>query len=148
MMIETTLAEGLLTKADRGGMSSAVEIRAPFLDRSVLEFAATLRASDRVHGFSTKHFLKRYARRYLPWDIVHRRKRGLSVPLATWLRGPLREWANAQLRSGRLDAIGLRSDVAVRLLARHASGGADFARALWTFLVLDAWLALSPKSEA
>ncbi len=146
--VETTLAEGLLTKADRGGMSSAVEIRAPFLDRSVMEFAATLRASDRVHGFSTKHFLKRYARRYLPWDIVHRRKRGLSVPLATWLRGPLREWADAQLRSGRLDAIGLRSDVAVRLLARHASGGADFARALWTFLVLDAWLALSPKTEA
>ncbi len=78
--LENFLAEGLLTKADRASMSSALELRAPFLDESVMAFAAGLPVADRVQNFSTKIFLKRYALRYLPKSIVHRRKRGLSVP--------------------------------------------------------------------
>ena len=75
--LETPLAEGLLTKADRSSMSSALELRAPFLDTAVLEFAKSLPVHDRVRRFSTKVFLKRYAVRYLPKEIVYRRKRGL-----------------------------------------------------------------------
>ena len=97
--LETTLAEGLLTKADRAGMASALELRTPFLDQFVMEFAATLPVDQRVRGFTTKHFLKNYALRYLPAQIVHRRKRGLSVPLAQWLRGPLFDWAQDRLAS-------------------------------------------------
>src|SRR4029077_272953 len=93
--LETLLAEGLLTKADRASMSSALELRAPFLDEAVMEFAKSLRVEDRVQGLKTKVFLKRYARRYLPNNIVNRRKRGLSVPISSWLRGPLKEWAIA-----------------------------------------------------
>ena len=96
--LETSLAEGLLTKADRASMHSALELRAPFLDQAVMEFAATLPERDRVRGVTTKAFLKRYALRYLPRGIVQRRKRGLSVPLSRWLRGPLREWAEATAR--------------------------------------------------
>ncbi|MCA9729417.1 MAG: asparagine synthase (glutamine-hydrolyzing), partial [Candidatus Eisenbacteria bacterium] len=87
--LETTLAEGLLTKSDRAAMGWALESRAPFLDREVMEFAATLPPRERVDRLQTKPFLKRYALRYLPRAIVHRRKRGLSVPLSAWLRGPL-----------------------------------------------------------
>ena len=83
--LETLLAEGLLTKADRASMSSALELRAPFLDEGVMEFAKSLPVEDRVRGFKTKVFLKRYARRYLPNNIVNRRKRGLSVPTSSWL---------------------------------------------------------------
>ena len=101
--LETLLAEGLLTKADRASMSSALELRAPFLDEAVMEFAKSLRVEDRVRGFKTKVFLKRYARRYLPNNIVNRRKRGLSVPISSWLRGPLKEWATATLENGRLE---------------------------------------------
>ena len=79
---ETTLAEGLLTKADRAGMGCALELRAPFLDVGVMEFAASLPPAERVSGLTTKTFLKRYARRYLPDSLIDRRKRGLSVPLA------------------------------------------------------------------
>jgi asparagine synthase (glutamine-hydrolysing) len=64
--LETLLAEGLLTKADRASMSSALELRAPFLDQAVMEFAKSLRVEDRVRGSKTKVFLKRYARHYLP----------------------------------------------------------------------------------
>src|SRR5262249_16764010 len=76
--LETLLAEGLLTKADRASMSSALELRAPFLDEAVMEFAKSLRGEDLVRGFRTKVLVKRYARRYLPDHIVNQRKRGLS----------------------------------------------------------------------
>src|SRR5258708_4940468 len=104
--LETSLAEGLLTKADRASMHYALELRAPFLDRDVMELAATLPERERVRGFQTKIFLKRYASRYLPRWVVHRRKRGLSVPLAAWLRGPLRGWAEERLAAGGAGGAG------------------------------------------
>lgn len=138
--LETMLAEGLLTKADRASMSSALELRAPFLDEGVMEFAKSLPLEDRVRGFTTKVFLKRYAIRYLPNEIVHRRKRGLSVPIGRWLRGPLREWAAAALGSGQLERVGISNAAAQDLFAEHCEGKADHARALWTLLVLIEWL--------
>jgi asparagine synthase (glutamine-hydrolysing) len=95
---------------------------------------------ERVRGFKTKILLKRYAQKYLPKSIVHRRKRGLSVPLAQWLRGPLRDWAASALGSGRLDLVGIRSSVAMELLPEHCEGKADHARAIWALLVLNEWL--------
>src|SRR6202023_186828 len=110
--LETSLAEGLLTKADRASMHFALELRAPFLDRDVMELAAHLRDDQRVRALATKVFLKSYASRYLPRWVVYRRKRGLSVPRASWLRGPLRDWAAERLTSGRLDAAGIDEQAA------------------------------------
>ncbi|HXY20129.1 MAG TPA: asparagine synthase (glutamine-hydrolyzing) [Gemmatimonadales bacterium] len=138
--LETSLAEGLLTKADRASMNSALELRAPFLDRDVIEYAATLPPSSRVSGVTTKVFLKRYASAYLPRGIVHRRKRGLSVPLSSWLRGPLFEWASGRIGSPRLGLVGVGREGALALLDEHRSRKADHARALWTLIVLSEWL--------
>ena len=138
--LETLLAEGLLTKADRASMSSALELRAPFLDEAVMEFAKSLRIEDRVHGLRTKVFLKRYARRYLPNYIVNRRKRGLSVPISGWLRGPLKEWAIATLKTGRLEEVGIHTSAAMEVFTEHCQRKADHARAIWTLLVLAEWL--------
>ena len=138
--LELPLAEGLLTKADRASMSSALELRAPFLDEAVMEFAKSLPVGDRVRGFKTKVFLKDYALRYLPKGIVHRRKRGLSVPIGRWLRGPLQEWASAMLASGRLERAGIQTSAALALFSEHCQRKADHARALWTLLVLSEWL--------
>jgi asparagine synthase (glutamine-hydrolysing) len=138
--LETLLAEGLLTKADRASMSSALELRAPFLDVAVMEFAKSLRIEDRVQGFKTKVFLKRYARRYLEDDIVNRRKRGLSVPIGSWLRGPLKEWATATLEHGRLEQVGIQTSAVLELFFEHCQRKADHARTLWTLLVLAEWL--------
>lgn len=138
--LESFLAEGLLTKADRASMTSALELRAPFLDESVMAFAAGLPAADRVKNFATKIFLKRYAERYLPKSIVHRRKRGLSVPIGRWLRGPLRDWATKALGNPRLELIGVRPSAALALFAEHCENRADHARALWTLIVLSEWL--------
>lgn len=138
--LETLLAEGLLTKADRASMSSALELRAPFLDKAVMEFAESLRVEDRVRGFKTKVFLKRYARRYLPNNIVNRRKRGLSVPISSWLRGPLKEWATTTLEKGRLEQLGIHAPAALEFFAEHCQRKSDHSRALWTLLVLAEWL--------
>jgi asparagine synthase (glutamine-hydrolysing) len=137
---ETTLAEGLLTKADRAGMGCALELRAPFLDVGVMEFAASLPPAARVTGFTTKAFLKRYARRYLSASLVENRKRGLSVPLASWLRGPLHDWTRTLLASPRLADVGVDPKAAVGILDEHRARTADRARAIWTIVVLSIWL--------
>jgi asparagine synthase (glutamine-hydrolysing) len=138
--LENTLAEGLLTKADRASMLSAIELRAPFLDPDVMEFAAGLSVEQRVKGVTTKVFLKNYALRYLPRAIVHRKKRGLSVPLTAWLRGPLFPWAEGLLSNPLLDSIGVRRAEALTLLQEHRQLRSDHARPLWTLLVLSEWL--------
>jgi asparagine synthase (glutamine-hydrolysing) len=145
--LETTLAEGLLTKADRASMGSALELRAPFLDQAVMEFAAILPPAERIRRLKTKVFLKRYALRYLPPSIVYRKKRGLSVPLAAWLRGPLREWAESQLHSQLLGAVGVDNRAALELLEEHCRRRADHARALWTLIVLSEWLTWASERE-
>jgi asparagine synthase (glutamine-hydrolysing) len=143
--LETSLAEGLLTKADRASMNSALELRAPFLDQAVMEFAATIPERDRVRGVTTKVFLKRYALRYLPSGIVQRRKRGLSVPLSRWLRESLYEWARARVGAERLGSAGVEQKGALALLEEHRSRKADHARALWTLIVLSEWLEWAGK---
>ncbi len=146
--LETSLAEGLLTKADRASMSSAVELRAPFLDHTVMEFAAGLPRSERVRGITTKAFLKRYALKYLPRGIVYRRKRGLSVPLGRWLRGPLAEWAAAALSGERLQEVGVNPAAAMALFEEHRAFRADHARALWTLIVLGEWVGWAKGLES
>lgn len=134
------LPDAFLAKADRGAMLHGVEIRTPFLDQRVIEFAASLSVRERVCGLATKVFLKRHATKYLPEQIVNRRKRGLSVPLSTWLRGPLHEWARSRLQNDGLTQAGIDTKAALSLLAEHERRHADHARAIWTLVVLSEWL--------
>jgi asparagine synthase (glutamine-hydrolysing) len=138
--LENSLAEGLLTKADRGSMNSAVELRSPFLDEAVLRFAAGLPKSQRINGLQTKVFLKQYALRYLPESIVYRKKRGLSVPLSSWLQGPLHQWARSKLRHPLLEELGIDTHAAIELLNDHCRRKNDHARTIWTLAVLSEWL--------
>lgn len=135
-----SLPDALMAKADRGGMCHGVEIRAPFLDRAVIEYAGTLPAEARIKRLRTKAFLKDYARRYLPPEIVERRKRGLSVPLSQWLRGPLREWAMERLSGEAIRSAGIRTEAACALLEEHMQRRGDHARGLWNLVVLSEWL--------
>ncbi|BFI96034.1 MAG: asparagine synthase (glutamine-hydrolyzing) [Rhodanobacter sp.] len=145
-----SLPDALMAKADRGGMCHGLEIRAPFLDRTVVEYASTLPADARIRRLRTKAFLKDYARRYLPAEIVERRKRGLSVPLGQWLRGPLHDWAMASLSGEALRNIGIRTDAALALMEEHLQRKGDHARGLWNLIVLSEWLewARQARSDA
>jgi asparagine synthase (glutamine-hydrolysing) len=146
--LERSLAEGLLTKADRASMHSALELRAPFLDQAVMEFAAALTPGQRVKGIQTKVFLKQYASRYLPKDIVYRKKRGLSVPLSSWLREPLRNWVENALARPELDRIGLDRHAAIELMNEHLQRQADHGRAIWALVVISEWLAWLEQSDS
>ncbi len=137
----SSLRDQLLVKLDRATMRAALEARSPYLDAGLAEFALRLDPKLKVRGLKTKWLLKAVARRWLPRRIVHRRKRGLSVPLAGWLRGGLRPAVERLLAPERLRRQGWVSEVYVRrMLAEHAGGQADHARALWTLIVLQRWL--------
>jgi asparagine synthase (glutamine-hydrolysing) len=137
----TYLRDQLLVKLDRATMQVGLESRSPYLDPDVTRFALSLHPDLKVSGLATKRLLKQAARGCLPAAIVGRRKRGLSVPIATWLRGGLRPEVDRLLDPERLRRQGVVSDVYVSgLWAEHRSGRRNHARALWTLIVLQRWL--------
>lgn len=136
----TYLADGLLVKVDRATMLCGLEARAPYLDRELSEYAFALPPARKVRGIATKRVLKRAALAYLPPAIVHRRKRGLSVPVATWLNGGLAPEVARLVGPDRAGAAGLLDSVRVRELAvEHRAGVANHARAIWALLVYHRW---------
>jgi asparagine synthase (glutamine-hydrolysing) len=138
---QTYLRDQLLVKLDRATMQVGLESRSPYLDPELTRYALSLHPRLKVKGLTTKHLLKQAARGRLPARIVRRRKRGLSVPVAAWLRHGLRAEAARLLAPERLRRQGVVSDVYVRgLLAEHLSGRRNHARALWTLIVLERWL--------
>jgi asparagine synthase (glutamine-hydrolysing) len=142
--LTTYLPDQLLAKADASAMAHSLEVRAPFLGREVIEYAATLRTSLRLKGWTTKYLLKRVAERYVPREALHRRKRGFVMPASDWLRGDLAPFARATLGSARfLDRGWLSPDAVRRLLAEHASGARDWSQQLWTLMILEIWARLA-----
>jgi asparagine synthase (glutamine-hydrolysing) len=136
----TYLAENLLTKVDRATMLASVEARAPYLDREVMELALRQPLARSVGNAGMKMALKRAALARLPRSVVQRRKRGLSVPIADWINGSLREEVEALLEPERLRRQELLDPEPVsRLLAEHRAGRADHARRLWPLFVLQRW---------
>jgi len=136
----TYLAENLLSKVDRATMLASIEARAPFLDRSLMELALAQPARTGVGNVSMKIALKKAAEARLPKDIVHRRKRGLSVPVSSMINNRLRPEVDAMLEPERLRRQGLlRPEPVARLLEEHRSGRADHGRRLWPLFILQRW---------
>jgi asparagine synthase (glutamine-hydrolysing) len=136
----TYLAENLLTKVDRATMLASVEVRAPFLDRLMMELALRQPLRTGVSNVSTKVALKRAAIERLPREVVYRRKRGLSVPVSEWLNGGLRGEVDALFDRERLRRQGLLHPEPIhRLLSEHRAGRADNGRKLWPLFVLQRW---------
>ncbi|MBI2373896.1 MAG: asparagine synthase (glutamine-hydrolyzing) [Deltaproteobacteria bacterium] len=130
----------VLVKVDRASMASGLEVRAPLLDTRVVELAAMIPSAMKQRGFTTKHILKRAARPWLPKEIIERPKKGFGMPVAEWLRGPLRSLAFDTLGPVRIRADGyFDSKTIERLLDEHDRGAADHRKVLWTLLVFQAW---------
>ena len=101
------LAEDILTKVDRASMAVSLEVRAPFLDPRVAEFAASLPPHYKLHGYTSKYILKRAAKGLVPPFVWRRGKKGFGVPFAKWLKGELRPLARDLLSPERLRRSGL-----------------------------------------
>jgi len=134
------LAEDILTKVDRASMAVSLEVRAPYLDPRVAEFAASLPSHYKLHGYTSKYILKRAAKGLIPSFVGRRGKKGFGVPFAKWLKGELRPLARDLLSPERLRRGGLfNADYVERLQDEHERGVANHRKLLWTLLSFEMW---------
>jgi asparagine synthase (glutamine-hydrolysing) len=138
--IETYLLDDLLIKMDRTSMAHALEVRSPFLDTELVEFAMRLAPPLKARGLSLKRVLKRAVADLLPKDVVARRKRGFGVPLDRWFREDLETYARSMLGSGARVRHHLNAMAVDQLLSEHRAGKAQHGHVLWTLLTLELFL--------
>jgi asparagine synthase (glutamine-hydrolysing) len=135
------LPDDILVKVDRASMSCSLESRAPLLDHRVVEFAFALPENALVRDGETKWLLRRLLYDYVPRNLIERPKSGFALPLADWLRGPLRDWAEALLDPKALEVQGMLNTQVVRdIWAAHLTRRADRSPHLWSVLMFQAWL--------
>lgn len=135
------MTDDILVKVDRAAMANSLETRVPLLDHRVVEFAWSLPLEYKIRNGTGKWVLREILYRHVPREMIERPKKGFSVPLEKWLRGPLRDWAEALLENERLQKEGYFNPLPIRKLwQEHLGGKRNNALKLWSVLTFQAWL--------
>ena len=139
---KTYLVGDINTKVDRASMAHSLEVREPLMDHELVEWLATLPSGLKLCGSEGKHVFKKAMEPLLPHDVLYRPKMGFSVPLARWLRGPLRQRVrDALLGDGALAQTGwFEAREVQRLVQQHERAEYDHSTPLWSLLMFDAFL--------
>lgn len=138
--IKTWLPDDLLVKADKMTMAASLELRVPFLDHKLLEYATALPDTYRLNGDSGKYLLKKLAETYLPQEIIYRQKKGFPVPIASWFRDTLYGRVQDILLDNRtLSRNYFRREYIEKLLVRHRHGRQDLSRRIFSLLNIELW---------
>jgi asparagine synthase (glutamine-hydrolysing) len=137
---KTWLPNDILIKADRMSMATSIELREPFLDYRLIEFAARVPSKYKIRNGQTKYILKRALRGLLPREILHRPKMGFPTPLSWMFKGDLYGYVRDVLLDPRSRCRGyFDSDAVARLVSEHRSGASDHHSILWRLLILEEW---------
>lgn len=135
------IPDDILVKVDRASMAWALEVRAPILDHRFVEFALGLPFDLKRRDGIGKWLMRETLYKFVPRRLVDRPKKGFSVPISEWLRGPLRDWAEALLTPERLcDQDLLDAEIVRSRWEEHLSGRQDWGRLIWNIIVLQSWL--------
>ncbi|KQP23153.1 XrtA/PEP-CTERM system amidotransferase [Pseudorhodoferax sp. Leaf267] len=138
---KTWLVGDINTKVDRAAMAHSLEVREPLMDHQLVEWLATLPTSLKIQGQEGKYLLKKAFEPRLPSDVLYRPKMGFSVPLASWLRGPLAQRTRDAVLGARMADSGYFDPGVLRsMVQQHQSGQRDFSAPLWTLLMFEAFL--------
>ncbi len=137
--IKTYLCEDILTKVDRASMAVSLEVRCPLLDHIFMECAARIPSRLKLVGLEGKHIFKKALKRYLPDDILYRKKMGFGVPILEWLRGDLRDYGRDLVLDGSATREYLDRGHLERLWNEHQSGLRNRATELWVVMMLNLW---------
>jgi asparagine synthase (glutamine-hydrolysing) len=138
--LEHYLPDNNLAKVDRASMGVSLETRLPLLDHRIVEFAIQTPVALKIADGSGKRVLRRSLAGYLPRNLIDRPKMGFSVPVAAWLRGPLRDWAGDLLSPATTSRIGFFDPVVLgRVWHEHLTGRRDHYQKLWAVIQAHCW---------
>lgn len=138
--INSALPNDILLKVDRMSMASSLEVRSPFLDHYLHEFAATLPDSTKLNGWTSKYLLKRVAAELLPGELLKRPKHGFSIPLDRWLRDELSDFVREILLDPVTRSRGLFNQTMVeKIVDNHLTGRFGYGREIWMLLTIELW---------
>lgn len=145
---QTYLPDNVLTKVDRASMAHSLEVRPPLLDNHIIDFAFNLPSQFKLKKRTSKYILKKLALRWIPAEIVNRKKRGFAIPLSRWIAGPLQPMLAKILHESPLWDLDLvNHKVAVTWNEEHLSHKVDRSKSLWGIIVLDHWLRKFPAQR-